>query len=453
VTTISFKDPNRALPAGTTIPFTRTFHDDFQAGLDFNVWKTSYPWFNPNLFTDINGDLGRNNSGEEQIYSIPNVAYAGSNPPFYDANPFATGPSGLTITATVIPDATIAQQKAIIEANTGKTMKKGYWGAKYMSGLLTTELSFSNIKYGYFESKMLLPMNTPGSWPAFWLIRTPTPPDPATPWVNGNPLFSKVELDIMEAIGSNQAAANPPPSIPTSYYKYFFTPHWGTNPKKGGIGFKSDIGVEIANPVPITNPPIDMNVWHTMGMIWTPDYIVAVFDGIVLDGNYKGDNPAAAIYKDTYVRKVSQAGYNFDSNPDYYTSSAGPQFGNVYQIHDEAMFLAINLAVGGAFPDAVQHPDPNFYQPNAAAPAGVMYVQYVDAYSIGGSGGTSVDVNASGVNGVGAVGAVGNTSISVDVSGVAGTGSVGTPYGWALIPTSQTATWAQIDTSQTPGWG
>jgi beta-glucanase (GH16 family) len=113
---------------------------------------------------------------EAEVYEDPNaIAYlkkesiaAAENDP---ENPFSVNDGILSIKA--------------IPADAQTTTAVGSW-AKYTSGLITTQFSFSQI-YGYFEIRAELPVGR-GLWPAFWLL----PEDGTWP----------PEIDAMEAFGN-----------------------------------------------------------------------------------------------------------------------------------------------------------------------------------------------------------------------------------------------------------
>jgi beta-glucanase (GH16 family) len=117
---------------------------------------------------------------ESEVYEDPNaiafirkvsIALASLDP----ENPFSVASGILTIKA--------------IPADAQTTKAVGSW-AKYTSGLITTQFSFSQV-YGYFEIRAKLPAGR-GLWPAFWLL----PEDGTWP----------PEIDAMEAFGATSLA-------------------------------------------------------------------------------------------------------------------------------------------------------------------------------------------------------------------------------------------------------
>lgn len=119
----------------------------------------------------------------------------------------------------------------------------GSW-AKYTSGLLTTQFSFSQ-KYGYFEIRAKMPVGK-GLWPAFWLL----PIDKSWP----------PEIDVMEAFGGkNDKGEGGATSI-----------HYATHAKdkSKSCGSWYDTKTDITKD------------FHTYGVNWQPDGITYYFDGV-----------------------------------------------------------------------------------------------------------------------------------------------------------------------------
>jgi beta-glucanase (GH16 family) len=114
----------------------------------------------------------------------------------------------------------------------------GSW-AKYTSGLLTTEYSFSQL-YGYFEIRAKLPVGQ-GLWPAFWLL----PTDKVWP----------PEIDIMEILGDK------PNQVLMTY-------HFGEtdNPQKEDTVYTAEDFTK---------------GWHTYSVKWEPGKIDWFIDGVL----------------------------------------------------------------------------------------------------------------------------------------------------------------------------
>lgn len=119
----------------------------------------------------------------------------------------------------------------------------GSW-AKYTSGLLTTQFSFSQ-QYGYFEMRAKMPAGK-GLWPAFWLL----PIDKSWP----------PEIDVMEFFGGLNAKGEG--GLTTIHYASH------TVKKSGLCGTWHDVGVDLTKD------------FHTYGVYWQPDKITYFFDGV-----------------------------------------------------------------------------------------------------------------------------------------------------------------------------
>ncbi|MES2748917.1 MAG: glycoside hydrolase family 16 protein [Patescibacteria group bacterium] len=118
----------------------------------------------------------------------------------------------------------------------------GAW-AKYTSGLLTTQFSFSQ-QYGYFEMRAQVPTGD-GIWPAFWLL----PIDKSWP----------PEIDVMESFGGLNRKGE------GGNYQIHYASH--TKDIKGLCGTWFNTGVDITAG------------FHTYGVNWQPDGITYYFDG------------------------------------------------------------------------------------------------------------------------------------------------------------------------------
>jgi beta-glucanase (GH16 family) len=117
----------------------------------------------------------------------------------------------------------------------------GPW-AKYTSGLITTQFSFSQT-YGYFEMRAKLPSGA-GLWPAFWLL----PVDESWP----------PEIDAMEAFGATSSAGVGGPTM------IHYASHAVTT--SGSCGAWHDLGVDLSKD------------FHTYGVDVEPGSITYYFD-------------------------------------------------------------------------------------------------------------------------------------------------------------------------------
>ncbi len=178
-----------------------SFDDEFN-GFDWNgpghpgVWNTTYAYGERKL------------NDELQYYADPTFAQ----------DPFSVQNGALVISATPSADPSAT------------------WGQNYVSGLITTNGTFSQ-RYGYFEMRAKLPSGQ-GLWPAFWMlpVQHVWPP----------------ELDVLEAFGSETQQI-----------------HWGalTASSLGNAG--NWVGV----PADVTNG------YHRYGVAWTAATLTYYFDG------------------------------------------------------------------------------------------------------------------------------------------------------------------------------
>jgi beta-glucanase (GH16 family) len=113
-------------------------------------------------------------------------------------------------------------------------------GQKYISGLLTTYDSFSQL-YGYFEIRAQIPIGK-GFWPTFWLLPKVDLPNPP-------------EIDILEARGSEPTMLS-------------LTVHYNLDSKP----------VMAPSPFKVTVP--DQTVgFHRYGVLWNDEFVAWYFDG------------------------------------------------------------------------------------------------------------------------------------------------------------------------------
>ncbi len=271
-----------------------TFCETFGKPLDFARWKTTYAWNNQvkdptpgaKKTSTLDAHIDAAASGymrrtladddfpERQIYSDAGLGI----------DPFTVTSTGLTITARPITPEERARHV------------QGYWGREFASGLLTTERSFAQ-RYGYFELEARFP-TTPGTWGGFWLLE---PHDPKA--------FNHNEIDAVETIGGEPTMAH-------------FTGHWW--PAKPTKAVK---GVAIK--------PVKMGVYHRWGVLWTPESIVSVLDGVVQERT-----------------RMPNVGWH------------------------APMYMLIDLAVGGRWPESVTGP------PKAADYPAALNVRRVRAFAL-----------------------------------------------------------------------
>lgn len=209
------------------VPLHRTFHDDFDDHpLKSGTWVPHYVGSvaRPESFyaggdgSDLHRKTGYN--GEQQIYVDP--IYAGRGLVPLGLDPFSVRRGVLTIAAKRIP----LPFKAVLFDN------------EYMSGILTTQKSFSQ-KYGYFEIRAKIPVGV-GVWPAFWLLAN-----------NGG---WPPEIDAMEGRGQQPGVLA-------------MTTHWRTP----ATGFVQTCGFDFVVP--------DASIkFHDYGVLWTPGRIVHFID-------------------------------------------------------------------------------------------------------------------------------------------------------------------------------
>jgi beta-glucanase (GH16 family) len=161
--------------------------------------------------------------GEQEVYVDP--TYQGTAPQPLDLSPFSVTNGILQIQAPVPPPTVVPYLE----------------GQKYLSGLLTTYNSFSQL-YGYFEIRAQIPAGK-GYWPAFWLLPKvimATPP----------------EIDILEARGDRLT-------------KLYLTVHYIQH----AMATMSSFAISV--------PDMSSN-FHRYGLLWTRDFIAWYFDGVLV---------------------------------------------------------------------------------------------------------------------------------------------------------------------------
>ncbi|MDB5476793.1 MAG: glycoside hydrolase family 16 protein [Phenylobacterium sp.] len=239
-------------------PLAMTFSDDFDSFRRWSggkgVWRTTFR-DGKSGDDDVEVRTLRNNK-EAQLYVDPEYARLG-------LDPFRIHGGLLEIRA----------ERAPLQA------ASALHGYRYVSGLITTQPSFSQT-YGYFEMRAKLPAGK-GLWPAFWLL----PKDLSWP----------PEIDVMESVGD--------PS------KYYVTLHSKA---------EDDHGLEV---------PIGAGDFHVFSVSWDAKNVVWYVDGrevkrrptpadmhkpmyllanLALGGGWAGDpdatTPFPAVFTIDYIR-------------------------------------------------------------------------------------------------------------------------------------------------------
>ena len=168
----------------------------------------------------------------------------------------------------------------------------------YLSGILTSYESF-RFAHGYAEIRAKLPAGK-GLWPAFWLFRSE--------YVHDFP-----ELDVMEFHGDK------PNEV---YHTYHFTDR--SDPAKWR---------DRRTPTYETVGPDFTADFHTYGVAWEPGQVIWYVDGME-------------------TRRVRQ--------DELATAEAPGEPPNPLQLPNQAMFLLVNLAVGGSWP-GTPPPDADYF--------------------------------------------------------------------------------------------
>ena len=218
-------------PSGTEMPVKvslhRTFHDDFdEHPLLGGRWASHYTGNveMPESFyaAGEGSDLRRKSkyNGEQEIYVDPGYEGRGTVPLGLD--PFKVRDGILSIVASRTPP----ELKPLLFDN------------EYVSGILTTQKSFSQ-KYGYFEIRSKIPLGV-GVWPAFWMLAN-----------NGG---WPPEIDVLEGRGQRPGDVA-------------MTTHW----RIPATGFVQRCGFDFSVP----------NAWvdfHDYGVLWERDRLVYFID-------------------------------------------------------------------------------------------------------------------------------------------------------------------------------
>ena len=209
------------------VSLRRTFHDDFDEHPLLNgKWVPHYAggaaWPQANYWGGDGSDFKRKTAwnGEQQIYVDPR--YGGRETTPLGLDPFKIRNGVLSIVASRTPP----ELKSVLFNN------------EYISGILTTQGSFSQ-KYGYFEIRSKIPVGD-GVWPAFWLLAN----DGGWP----------PEIDVMEGRGQEPG-------------DLVMTTHWRIR----ATGFVESCGMDFLRPDASTQ-------FHEYGALWQRDRIVYFID-------------------------------------------------------------------------------------------------------------------------------------------------------------------------------
>jgi len=205
----------------------RTFHDDFdQHPLSNGKWVPHYAggaaWPEARYWGGDGSELRRQTkyNGEQQIYVDPR--YSGRAAAPLGLDPFRVKDGVLSIVASRTPPA----------------LKSVLFNNEYVSGILTTQSSFSQ-KYGYFEIRAKLPLGT-GVWPAFWMLAN----DGGWP----------PEIDVLEGRGQRPG-------------DLVMTTHWRV-PATGNV---DSCGFDFQLPDASTD-------FHDYGILWERDRLIYFID-------------------------------------------------------------------------------------------------------------------------------------------------------------------------------
>ena len=220
---IESSDPRPLRP----VALYRTFHDDFDVDpLQSGRWVPHYAGAvtMPESFYgggDASAPEHKNRyNGEQEIYVDPTYRGRGTIPLGLD--PFRVKNGILSIIASRTPPA----------------LKQVLFNGEYISGILTTQKSFSQ-RYGYFEIRAKIPVGV-GVWPAFWMLAN----DGGWP----------PEIDAMEGRGQRPGDV-------------VMTTHW----RIPATGVVEHCGFDFS----VANAWMD---FHDYGVLWERDRVVYFLD-------------------------------------------------------------------------------------------------------------------------------------------------------------------------------
>jgi beta-glucanase (GH16 family) len=210
-----------------SVSLHRTFHDGFDVHpLQSGRWVPHYvgPVAMPESFyaggQASSPERKSNYNGEQEIYVDPGYEGRGSVPLGLD--PFHVREGILSIIASRTPP----------------DLKQVLFNSEYISGILTTEKSFSQ-RYGYFEIRAKLPLGV-GVWPAFWMLAN----DGGWP----------PEIDVVEGRGQQPGDV-------------VMTTHW----RIPATGVVEHCGFDFS----VSNAWMD---FHDYGVLWERDRVVYFVD-------------------------------------------------------------------------------------------------------------------------------------------------------------------------------
>ena len=184
------------------------------------LWRTQYIWSRETIINN-----------EQQFYIDPEQ---------HGVSPFSINDGILSITATPTPRAL----RGVVE------------GQPYVSGVLTTEKSFSQ-QYGRFEVRAQLPEGQ-GLWSAFWLLPS------FKQWPEGVAVLP--EIDVMENLGHQ----------PNTYHTTLHTNQTG---ELTSFPFDHTMKADLTRD------------FHVYSAVWTPESV-----SWYLDGEWKASHQTPADY-------------------------------------------------------------------------------------------------------------------------------------------------------------
>ena len=248
------EEPSPTPPMKMPVTDRMTFDEEFDR-LDLARYRTYYWWM------PVRGG-GRWLENELEVYVDP--LYQGAAPEPLRLNPFSVHNGVLQIQASV-PAPTVAPYLE---------------GQKYISGLLTTYNSFSQL-YGYFEIRAQIPIGK-GFWPTFWLLPKVDLPNPP-------------EIDILEARGSEPTMLS-------------VTVHYNRDGKP----------VTAPSPFKVTVPDQTVS-FHRYGVLWNDEFVAWYFDGERIA--YMAT--PADLHSPMYILLNLAVGGGWPGNPDFTTVFPG----------------------------------------------------------------------------------------------------------------------------------